>query len=175
MLRRLDWSHLALLAFFAVVVGWYLFDTMQASRRIENLIFVVPLAGFALLLATIAAVRVVLDTHAPAPPVTEASAERETSVVAPLADTDEPDAIVVTSRAPLSGTTIALMFAFAVYVSAMDTIGFDIASVLFLGIALWIQGERRWLLLLAYTPLFALGAVWGFKKMLPYPMPTMLF
>jgi len=171
MLRRLDWSHLALLAFFAAVVVWYLFDTVQASRRIENLVFVVPLAGFALVLAAIAAVRIVLDARAPWPPRDDAAAKSERESEAPIVMEVVPE----TPREPVSWKTLGLLGAFAVYVALLDTIGFDIASVLFIGAALWIQGERRWPLLLVYTPAFALGAVWGFKKMLPYPMPTMLF
>lgn len=150
MFRRVDRSHLALLIVLAGVVVWYLFDAVQASRRIENLIFVVPIGAFALLLCAGALIGIAR---------------------AALRD----DTRAIESRAPVAGRTIALMIAFAVYVSSMDRIGFDVASVLFVGIALWLQGERRWPLLLVYTPVFALGACYGFKQMLPYPMPTTLF
>jgi hypothetical protein len=162
--RRPDWSHLALLAFFAAVTGWYLFDTVQASRRVENLIFVVPLAAFALLMCLIAAVRAARPSGAGAVGDPGLAADTKKEAPASAHARDRPPA-----------STIALMAAFAVYVAAMDTIGFDIASLLFIGAALWIQGERRWTLLLVYTPLFALGVTWGFKQMLPYPMPTTLF
>ena len=161
--RRPDWSHLALLTFFAAVSGWYLLDTVQASRRVENLIFVVPLATFTLVMCAVGVVRAVFPRREPAP-----AAAQDTG-------TGEPSGGTPAKAAPLTAVTAALMAAFGVYVAVMDTIGFDIASLLFLGAALWIQGERRWPLLLVYTPLFALGVTWGFKQMLPYPMPTTLF
>jgi putative tricarboxylic transport membrane protein len=150
MRRRVDWLHLALLVVLAGVVAWYLFDAVHASHRIENLIFVVPVGAFALSIAAGAAVGLVRAAR--------------------RADGGEVEA-----RTPVDARTIALMAAFAVYVGVMDRIGFDVASVLFVGAALWLQGERRWPLLLIYTPAFALGACYGFKQMLPYPMPTTLF
>lgn len=148
--RRLDWAHLALLGVLASVVCWYLYDAARASRRIENLIFVVPIGAFALVLAAAAAAGIVR---------------------AALRD----DTSAAQARSPVNARTIALMAAFALYVGAMEYVGFDVASVLFVGVALWVQGERRWPMLLVYTPAFALGACYGFKQMLPYAMPTTLF
>jgi hypothetical protein len=148
--RRLDWAHLALLGVLTSVVCWYLFDAAHASRRVENLIFVVPIGAFALVLAAAAAGGIVR---------------------AALRD----DTAAAEARSPVNARTIALMTAFALYVGAMQHVGFDVASVLFIGVALWLQGERRWLLLLVYAPVFGLGACYGFKQMLPYAMPTTLF
>ena len=52
--------------------------------------------------------------------------------------------------------------------------GFDIGILLFCAAVMWICGERRALLLIAYPVVVTLVVVLGFRAILPFPMPTLL-
>ena len=55
----------------------------------------------------------------------------------------------------------------------MNWLGFDVGTCLFIGAFLYMQGERRWLWLVAYAVAFAFVVTYFFQQMLPYPMPTL--
>lgn len=140
--RRLaDCLVLVALAAFAL---WYLFDTFQASSRVTNLIFILPVGVALLALCALEAVRLL---RAPV-------AEEE--------PTEEPENIVAT------GKVIAL---FSAYVLSAEPIGFDLATCLFVALYLLMKGERRYGIVAAYALLFGNLVPLFFARMLPYPMP----
>jgi hypothetical protein len=60
------------------------------------------------------------------------------------------------------------------YVVLMSIIGFDVASVLFAGVAMFICGERRPVTLALYAVVVGGVLVWAFHAILPFPMYTLI-
>ncbi|MGH1542875.1 MAG: tripartite tricarboxylate transporter TctB family protein, partial [Arenicella sp.] len=52
------------------------------------------------------------------------------------------------------GNTFFIMVLFAAYVLSLETLGFDLGTVLFIALFLLLQGERRIFWLLAYSVVF---------------------
>jgi hypothetical protein len=152
--RRIDWSHLSLVSFLAAVVVWYLLDSIHASRRIENLLFVVPAAVVALALCAWLYVQIVRTALS-----AEESRATPGEAAAPLAVRLRP---------------VLLLLAFAAYAAAIGLTGFDVSTFVFLLVALLIQGERGWILLAIYPAAFTAVVCYGFRSMLPYSMPMLL-
>ncbi len=140
-----------ILADLLVVIGlasftlWYLLDAWSASSQAENLIFILPIALITLVMC-------VLEL-----------AQQWQQGVTPDHEEREPTKI--------SGPIIGV---FALYVIALEWLGFDLATVLFIATFLWLQGETRWLWIVSYSLCFGMLAALFFSHMLPYPMPMSL-
>lgn len=145
--RSADFAVVIVLALF---VCWYSWDAYRASSEVENLVLIAPIAFVALVLCSMEFVRQIIAK----PPITQ---EKSSSK-------DEND---LKSVLPI----IAL---FTVYVLSLETLGFDIATILFVGLFLWIQKERRLIWLVGYSVAFGLLMSTFFAQMLPYPMPMTL-
>lgn len=137
-------ADLFVLLVLASLVGLYGIDAIRASRSLYNLIFVLPVTGLVLLLC-------LAQFVAGAPKIRT------------VAEEQEPIAHVV--------PVVAL---FAAYVLSLHWIGFDVGTLLFLAVFLWLHGERRWPWLLGYSIGFASLVSIFFSKMLPYPMPMLI-
>lgn len=137
-------ADLCVIVVLGGLVAWYCVDAVQASRNIYNLIFVLPVSGLVLVLCT---VQFVVGATKLRRPQTE----------------QEPIAHIV--------PVVAL---FSAYVLSLHWLGFDVGTLLFLSLFLWIHGERRLPWLFAYSLVFAALVSLFFSKMLPYPMPMML-
>lgn len=135
----------------ALFVGWYSWDAYQASPAIENLILIAPVALIALTLCLIELIRQVI-------------AKPEVVI---QEDVVPKEVHSIKSELPIIGL-------FTVYVLSLETIGFDIATALFVGLFLWVQKERRFVWLIGYSIAFALLMSTFFAQMLPYPMPMTL-
>jgi len=125
-------------------VGIYCFDAVRASTDILNLIFVLPVTIIALLLCLI---------------------QFFLSVPRLRTESEPPESIA--DILPVVGL-------FAIYVISLRWLGFDVGTCLFLGIFLWLQGERRWQWLLGYSISLASALSIFFSKMLPYSMPMLI-
>lgn len=137
-------ADLLVLLVLASLVGLYAIDAMRASRSLYNLIFVLPVTGLVLLLCL-------------------AQFVASVPKIRTVAEEQEPVAHVV--------PVVAL---FAAYVLSLHWIGFDVGTLLFLAVFLWLHGERRWPWLLGYSIGFASLVSIFFSKMLPYPMPMLI-
>ena len=125
-------------------MGIYCFDAVRASTDILNLIFVLPVTIIALLLCLI---------------------QFFLSVPRLRTESEPPESIA--DILPVVGL-------FAIYVISLRWLGFDVGTCLFLGIFLWLQGERRWQWLLGYSISLASALSIFFSKMLPYSMPMLI-
>lgn len=65
-----------------------------------------------------------------------------------------------------------MMAALIVYSLATRWIGFDVASVLFMAFCLWVQGERRMLVLIPLPVAFGLLVTWLLVHGARAPVPT---
>lgn len=149
-----DWAHLAGVTAGAAYCVWYMYDTWRASSDIENVGFIIPAGLLALALYGYVVARDI----------------RVTAVAAAKPEMSGPRAApsIEGWRTP---TFMALM---GVFIIGMSYVGFDVSSVAFIGVSLAVLGERRWLLLAAYSTVFGLGVTYFFKSMLSLPIPTLV-
>lgn len=147
----IDRGHVTLIVVMMAVVGHYLWDTVSASQSAINLLLVplVSLITLALLLSLLA--RALLG-HGPPVAVAEPTGADPTP----------------------TWHTPAYLAIFALYVSLLVPLGFDVATCAFVAAALILKGERRVAMLLGYPLGFAILCTWAFKLMIPYPLPTLL-
>lgn len=71
-------------------------------------------------------------------------------------------------------SVIPVMVLFTLYVLSLEILGFDIGTVLFLGLFLFFHGEKRLPWILAYSLVYGFIIAFFFSQMLPYPMPMTL-
>jgi len=135
-------ADFAVVILLAFFVIWYMYDAYSASSQPENLILIVPIAGIALTLCVLELFR--------------QAKQEETH----CKSKDEPVKDVLT-----------IIGLFSVYVLSLETLGFDVATTLFVGAFLWLQKERRIVWLVGYSVAFGLLMSTFFAQMLPYPMP----
>ena len=128
----------------AGLVTLYGIDAYQASSHILNLILVLPVIAIVLVLCLVQFVFEIRSVGVKAP-----ARERVADV------------------APVIGL-------FAAYVLTLEWLGFDIGTMLFVAIFLWLQGERRWHWLIGYSVGLSFALATFFSAMLPYPMPMLI-
>lgn len=138
-------ADFAVVVLLALFVGWYAFDAYSASSQPENLILIIPIASIALVLCLLELAR--------------QTKQRGTE--------NEKKAESVKDVLPVIGL-------FSAYVLSLETLGFDVATMLFVGAFLWVQKERRMVWLIGYSVVFGLLMSTFFAQMLPYPMPMTL-
>jgi hypothetical protein len=157
---KVDYGHLGFVTFLAGYIGWYLFDTISVSTKVNNLLLVAPTAVLALLLALF----VVRQCFHRADRLPVEEAPEQYDPLAPKLPTERRQVIrMLTLGGALGAFVISLAF-----------IGFDVAILLFTAASMAICGERRPLHLAAFSVIVTLVTVWGFKALMSYPMPTLL-
>lgn len=139
------WGHLALLAFIIGVVIWYWLSVRAVSLRPTNLLMIEPASIFALIMAALVV-----------PQCFRRVAEGEDDAGESLNGL---------------GRVAALMAAFVAFALSLELAGFDVATFAFLVVALFICGERNWLLNLGFSAAFTVFIVWGYGSITPFPFP----
>lgn len=156
---KVDYGHLIFLTFLAGYIGWYLFDAISVSTKINNLLLLSPTAVLALLLAVF---------------IVPQCFTRADSVV--VEDTEEYDPLA--PKLPTEKRQVIRMLtlggALGVFVFSLAFIGFDVAIFLFALVTMAICGERRPLHLLGFSAIVTVVTVYGFKALMSYPMSTLL-
>lgn len=71
-------------------------------------------------------------------------------------------------------SVIPVMVLFTLYVLTLEVLGFDLGTVLFLGLFLFFHGEKRWPWIIGYSLVYGFIIAYFFSQMLPYPMPMMI-
>lgn len=153
--RRLDWGHLTLVLFFAVITSAYLADAWSASGKFKNLVLVLPASVLSLILCLIVAWGVLRNGT--------------DMINAPSIDGATPKATLLERFRPA-----LLMALFALYVLTLPLLGFDVGSAAFVAAALLLDGERRLLIIVSVSIVFAFAATLIFGWLLPYPMPLLI-
>jgi hypothetical protein len=153
--RRVDWGHLTLVLFFAVITSAYLADAWSASAKFKNLVLVLPASVLSLFLCLIVAWSALRHGADP-------------SDESPAGDTTLPVTLLDRFRPAI------LMALFALYILTLPWLGFDVGSAAFVAAALLLDGERRITIILPVSILFAYFATLIFGWLLPYPMPLLI-
>ena len=148
------WGHAAFMALFIVATALFLWDTLQESTRLENLIVIGPVAVFVIGLCSWRLIRslAVSGSADPGP----------ASARLPVSFSDR-------ARVPL------FMLLLALYVAGLAYAWFDVATLVFVFLALLVQGERRVVLALAYAAGLAVCVTWGLQQMVSFPFDTLFF
>ena len=68
-------------------------------------------------------------------------------------------------------SVIPVMVLFTLYVLTLEILGFDIGTIIFLGLFLFFHGEKRLPWILGYSLVYGFIIAYFFSQMLPYPMP----
>ena len=143
-LNRHRLADLGVLVILAALVVLYCVDSVQASRSIYNLIFVLPVGILVLLLCAgqfVMGVRTLREEGEQPEPITD---------------------------------VLPVILLFAGYVLSLHWLGFDVGTIVFIGSFLWLHGERRLPWLAAYAINFGILVALFFSMMLPYPMPMLI-
>ncbi|MCE9665987.1 hypothetical protein LY622_21385 [Halomonas sp. M5N1S17] len=158
-----EYGHLALVIVIAGVTGFYLADTLQVSRNINNIILVVPLAMLLLGLCLLVVTQCIRFRKHPVQ-------KRATQL--PNHERDELEQ----EQSPMDLLhAFLLLLGVGALVMSYPLIGLDVATLLFMIFALLLLGVRGWLFVPIYAASFTAVVVGGASRLLPYPLPTLLF
>jgi hypothetical protein len=152
--RALDRMAPALLA-VAMAVGSvvYVVDAYMTQSRIHNVIFIIPMAALAVLLALIALARMAMRRPAAQP--------------APAAAPAGGDAVSSLAVAGLMGGLI-------LYAVAIPWLGFDGATVAYIAASLVLLGERRWWFVAGFSGGLGLLIAWLLLNAARVPAPMLI-
>jgi putative tricarboxylic transport membrane protein len=131
---------------------WYYFDALAASPNVQNMLLIRPATIFSLLLYALILQRSVSIERVGQPEAVEPAPARDRKGL----------------RAPIVAALLVL------YVAALPWIGFDVATFLFVALAMAAAGERRPWFLVAFPAVFAAALALAFRFALSVPVPTLL-
>lgn len=151
MIPRIAPTHLIFLAIAALATGYITWSSVAASMRVNNLVIVAPVAVAIAILVAFILIRTLLQKSEG--PDEEDDASK--SLSATVAD-------------------LILLALFAVFCVALTTVGFDIATFLFVWIGIVLGGERRLWLPPLFSAAFTLMLVYGLGALFPFPMPMLV-
>ncbi len=155
-IKRIDVGHLLLVLFIAGSVSWYFFDAYTASSNIQNIILIAPASLLAIVLCLVILYQIFTAQ-------TEKTASRQMLASQHNASTSK-DAFRKPVQCLLTRMgryrIFAFIIAFGLYVGLLERIGFDIATYLFIGTIMALQGERHIGIIVAYSLVFGTLAVW---------------
>jgi Tripartite tricarboxylate transporter TctB family len=160
----IDWGHLIVLLLIAGATAWYLLDARAVSLKTNNLLLIQPLSIAALILCAVIVPQCIHFAD-------EVEAEKEArtgedidpaELMQPKLPTERREVIKMLSMGALLG----------LFVFSLPILGFDVAILLFCIVGMMICGERRPLPLVVFPAAVTVVMVYGFKALMPYPMPT---
>ncbi len=150
---RQNAAELLLVLLMAVIIIWYMMDAYAASSKVANLLLIVPLGVISLgfLVGIVIQILPGLLKAEKGDTPTESKKEEQTK-----------------ENAKKIFLAMGLL---ALYVLIIPSVGFDIATFLFIGVMLFVQGERKWTWLIGFPLIFSFLVSQFFSAMIPYPMP----
>lgn len=160
-----DWGHLGFLALFVLATVVFLSDTLSESFRLENIIVILPVSILVLVLCLVQAVRQLRHRPLAAGQVLDSALQTPT----PNWPIKVTEPWYIRMRIALFMTLLGLYLLGLIYVA------FDLATFLFLFLALVLQREKRLLVGGLYAAFLAYALTWGLKHMVSFPFPTLLF
>jgi hypothetical protein len=145
-----DAGHLAFVTALAVWVLWYLFDARDASKDIQNLGLIQPVALALIVVWALIAYRTISIDPVTAP---------------------EPEVERKQIPAAFAWRIAGSMALLALYVAIATFIGFDVAILVYVAAALYLLGERNPITLIALPLIFCVIVVYLFNTVLATPLP----
>nr|WP_163503383.1 tripartite tricarboxylate transporter TctB family protein [Halomonas socia] len=132
----------------AAVFGYYAHGVHAAARGVTDWLLIVPAAGIGITALLVIVGTKVIDWYHQR----DAAAEKDSSALPAL----------------------LFMGLLALYVALIPVIGFDLGSLLFLCLALYLQGERRWWVITGFGLVVSATIVLLFIELLGVRLPTLL-
>lgn len=132
----------------AAVFGYYAHGVHAAARGVTDWLLILPAAGIG-----ITALLVIVGTN-----VIDWYRQRG------AAAQEDPSTL----------PAVLFMVLLALYVALIPVIGFDLGSLLFLCLALYLQGERRWWVIVGFGVVVSATIVLLFIELLGIRLPTLL-
>jgi len=148
-----DWGHILLATLLAGASVWYFFDARSASGSVYNLIMIAPCVAAIVVLYLITLVLEIRVQPADAEPESRAQSLHGLLEAA-------------------SVRNAAMMVLLIIYVLVLEPFGFEIATFLFVGLSLLLQGEARFALVAAFSIGFSVFATWLISTLSLAPIPT---
>jgi hypothetical protein len=145
----------------------YLYDAYSGSARIHNLIMLVPMT----LLVVVLCVIIFLKEFT-GPAISVSNDGREAS-----SETSQGSIPALTLETGMGGASAgavaSMMAALLVYAGLTPWIGFDLTSVAFMIFCLWVQGEKRPIVLVGFSVVYAFGVTWLLVHAAQVAAPTL--
>ena len=154
--QRRERGQLALLALFAVFALLYFADAARQSLRVDNLSVIAPVTALVLLICGRLAWRILSGR--------QGGLQSE--------DADPSSSHSRPSIERYRGALFALLL--VAYLLGLLYWVFDVSSFLFIWAALWLQGERHWVVMTFFSALFAGLVCWALRVMVSFPFDTLL-
>lgn len=154
---------LLLALFLAVAMGAYAFSILDAARRVTDWLLIAPVALIGIICLGVAA----HDDWRRARAARAAAAAAQ----APAPQEHAPQQEATPGDARIGAALVVLVLAYA---GSIPWLGFDLATALFVALALVLQGERRAHVVAPMALLTAGLLVWIFKHLMGVPLPSTL-
>ncbi|GAA5088636.1 tripartite tricarboxylate transporter TctB family protein [Paenalcaligenes hermetiae] len=150
-MQRISTSHLVFLVLVSACAVYLNWSAISASATLFNLIIIVPSGALVLGLAAF----ILLNTKDSTSADTDATSKQK-------------------QRKALLGDLL-LLTVFAVFCLSLTTVGFDVATFLFVWLGVVLGGARNWIVPPIYSAVFTFALTKGFGSLFPFPMPLMVF
>lgn len=154
---RANWGALAFATLILAVSLWYYLSAQAVSDKYYNLILITPCVAAITLLYIATLLAEVKVARAD----TDIASENKVEFPFPKMTSNEL-------------RILSNMVLVCVYVAVLESIGFDIASFVFIGLNLLLLGERRFLHIIVFALLFSGLSTWAVVAVSSFTIPTML-
>lgn len=150
-MQRISTSHLVFLVLVSACAVFLNWSAISASATLFNLIIIVPSGALVLGLAAFILLK------------TKDDSSKEMDIATKQKE-----------KKALLGD-ILLLAVFAVFCLSLTTVGFDVATFLFVWLGIVLGGARNWVIPPIYSAIFTFALTKGFGSLFPFPMPLMVF
>lgn len=145
-------GHFGLLAILAGFTVWFTLSAWAADASLVNMLLIGPAAALAL--GLIGAIAIGLTIH-------------------PERDAETPEPPLNDSLRERWGVPIGCL-ALTLYVLSLETIGFDVAGIVFCAACMVLMGQRNWLIVAGYALAVGLLPVWILQGPMGIPVHTLI-
>jgi hypothetical protein len=153
MATRISLTHLVFLLVVCAAAIFLNWSAVSASDKLYNLIVVVP-SGIACVLLVLCIA--ISNLRKPATKTSATPSEAQAARKSTLGD-------------------LLLLGAFAVFCLSLTTVGFDVATFVFVWVGILMGGEKNKIAPPIFAFLFTLALIKGFGSLFPFPMPLLVF
>ena len=158
--HRFPWESVLFALSLVALFGYYAYGVHADARGVTDWLLILPAAGIGITALLVIACVKVIDWYA----------DRHQHSV----DTAKDDTQTTSAASASSWPALLFMGLLALYVVLIPVIGFDIGSFLFLCLTLYLQGEKRWWVMVGIGLTVSLTVTLIFIELLNVRLPTLL-
>lgn len=154
MATRISLTHLAFLLAVCAAAIFLNWSAFSASDKLYNLIVVVPSGVLCVVLVLCIAISSLRQRSTPKAAMTASDAQ---------------------AAKKATWGDLLLLGAFALFCLSLTTVGFDVATFVFVWVGIVMGGEKNKIAPPIFAFLFTLALIKGFGSLFPFPMPLLVF